>query len=68
MSDKPIDKIPSASFPFLLFLYFRKFTSGNILGTGRKFMENFYSTEGTRTPKVSLAGHPQARSGPLPWP
>ena len=46
--------MPSASFLFLLFLYLRKFTYGNILETGRKFMENFYSTEGTRRPKGSL--------------
>ena len=54
--------MPSVSSLFLLFLYFRKFTSENILGTGRKFTGNFYSAEGTRTPKGSPGGHPQARA------
>ena len=60
--------MPSASSLFLLFSYFRKFTSGNILGIGRKFTEIFYATEDTCGPKGSLGGHPQGRGGLLPRP
>ena len=58
----------SASFLFLLFLYFGKFTSGNILETGRKFTGNFYVKKYTTTSKGDLGGHPGARDDPLPRP
>ena len=46
--------MPSASSLFLLFLYFRKVTTGNIIGLPSKFTEIFYATEDTRGPKGSL--------------
>ena len=51
--------MPSASSLFLLFLYFRKVTTGNIVGLPSKFTAIFYSMEGTRGPKGDL-GAPQA--------
>ena len=60
--------MPSASSLFLLFLYFRKVTTGNIVELPSKFMEIFYVTEDTRGPKGNLGGHPQGRGDPGPWP
>ena len=57
--------MPSASFLFLLFLYFRKFTSENILGTGRKFTGIIFTPRRRRSPEGSLGGTPQAKGGPL---
>ena len=42
-----IDKMPSASFMFLPILYFRKCTTGNIVGITWKFTEIFHAKEYT---------------------
>ena len=60
--------MPSASSLFLLFLHFRKVTTGNITGLPSKFTEIFYATEDTRGPKGRLGGHPQGRGDPGPRP
>ena len=53
---------------FLPVLYFRKCTTGIIVGITWKFTDIFYAKEYSWRPKGSLRGHPQGTGGPLPWP
>ena len=55
--------MPSAISLFLLFLYFRKVTTGNIVGLHSNFTEIFYATEDTRGPKGDLGATQGPRAG-----